>query len=474
MYETVEEAIEAGQYPETALHGPKFNGQYPSDAVVYGDSVSSDAIINTSTGNFRIEELFEGVHVENMLEGKQYYHPTNLHVACYDEIDASIQYRQVKYIMRHRVNKQMYRVKDSSGNTVDVTEDHSMLVVGRNRRHYWSLKEVRPQDLMSLDTQHENWFVVRSKTNESEYLFSAVTSVEPISYDGYVYDIEVDELHNFFANGILVHNTDSTYFRTYAETQEEAIQVADAIGEKANESYPEFMRDMFLCNPGYDNLVKCAREIVSSNGIFVKKKRYVLHIIDKEGKAQDKLKVMGLDTVRTTTPKFIANKINDFVGRYLKGESWDTIAREIVDFKEQLQQPSNIIQIGLPKGVTKVEQYTKDYEMYKEDAKLPGHVAASIFYNMQRAAHNDNESPLITSGMKIKVFWLKTKQGRFKSIALPGDLTQPPEWFSEFALDIDAHITKLVDNPLNNIIRAIDKVAPSKQTLLEDDLLIFY
>ena len=38
-----------------------------------------------------------------------------------------------------------------------------------------------------------------------------IASIEEVDCDGYVYDIEVDGVHNFFADWILVHNTDSVF-----------------------------------------------------------------------------------------------------------------------------------------------------------------------------------------------------------------------------------------------------------------------
>ena len=472
LSETVEEAIAAGNPPETALHGPLFQGKYPSESIIYGDSVVGDSIIQTSSGSKTIESLFESVDYTDSESDKQYHHPSNLRVCCYDEKDMSVTLRPVKYIMRHKTNKIIFRVTDSKQNYVDVTEDHSVLVVKRNTHHFWKLAEVKPHDLLTLDASFENWLVVLDGS-EIGFSFNEVVSVSKVQYDGYVYDIEVDEFHNFFANNILVHNTDSTYFKTYAENKEEAIQIADYIGNKVNESFPAFMQDMFLCVDGFENKVQSAREIVSNRGIFVDKKRYILNVVDKEGKSKNELKVMGLDTKKTTLPKLISKRINSFVERYLKGEQWEVIAQDIVEYKDELSNPSNIIMIGLPKGVKKVEFYTGEFQRRGHEARLPGHVAASIFYNIQRSLNNDNESPSITSGMKIKVFYLKQKQGRFKSIALPGDLISPPKWFLSFDIDIEAHIKRLVDNPLNNIIKAINKKCPSHQSLFLDDLLVF-
>ena len=130
--------------------------------------------------------------------------------------------------------------------------------------------------------------------------------------------------------------------------------------------------------------------------------------------------------------------------------------------------------IGLPKGVKKVEHYTSEYKLHGIGANLPGHVAASIFYNICRDEFHDKESMPIVSGMKIKVFYLTQKYGKFKSIAIPVDIEQVPSWFLDnFSVKRDAHIQRLVDNPLNNILRAINKKAPTRQDLLADDLLGF-
>ena len=130
--------------------------------------------------------------------------------------------------------------------------------------------------------------------------------------------------------------------------------------------------------------------------------------------------------------------------------------------------------IGLPKGIKNVEKYTKDLEVLGTGITLPGHVAASIHYNLCLEKYNDLVSPEIISGMKIKVFYLTSKYGRFKSIALPVDIEAVPSWFmEEYIIDRDAQIKRLVDNPLLNIIKAIDKVVPTKQTQLNDSLLSF-
>ena len=287
-----------------------------------------------------------------------------------------------------------------------------------------------------------------------------------------------EKTHSGYHEGscVIYGDTDSTYFTTGADNIEDAIKFADYVSDVVNKSFPDFMSNTFCATEGYNQHIQTGREIVTGNGIFVDKKRYILRVLDDEGKSVDKIKVMGLDTKKTTLPKEVADAINGYVERFLKNEDWDQIARDIVDYKDKLSSADNIMDIGLPKGIKGIEQYTQDLAIFGDNQRLPGHIAAGIFYNKCLKLYEDTESIPITSGMKIKVFYLRRKFGRFKSIALPVDGENIPEWFmNEFAdiVDTKAHLQRLVDNPLQNIIKAIGLVAPTKQGLLTDSLLEF-
>ena len=182
---------------------------------------------------------------------------------------------------------------------------------------------------------------------------------------------------------------------------------------------------------------------------------------------------MGVDTKKTIIPKHVADCLNSFIERLLKGEDWDTIAQDIVSYKLKLLHTENIMDIGLPKGVKKVEMYTHEYARDSQ-TRLPGHVAAAIFYNKCRDLYGDKESIPISSGMKIKVFYLTEEYGRFKSVALPTDIEVIPQWFLDnFTVDREAHIDRLVNNPLNNILKAIGKETPTQHSMMVDSLLEF-
>jgi len=67
--------------------------------------------------------------------------------------------------------------------------------------------------------------------------------------------------------------------------------------------------------------------------------------------------------------------------------------------------------------------------------------------------------------IKIKDFYLYYS---------PTDIEEVPNWFlSNFSIKRQDHIERLVDNPLKNILVAVGKEPPSKQTLLVNSLLDF-
>lgn len=279
---------------------------------------------------------------------------------------------------------------------------------------------------------------------------------------------------HYEATYIAYGDTDSAYIKSNKTNIEDVIAQSDYIASEVNKSFPSFMRQTFLVRDGFDQRIKTSREHVIDRGIWVEKKRYIAHCVNTEGKTVDKMKVMGLDTKKTTLPPHVSSRINSIIEGFLKGNSWEVVTQQTIDFKDELRNAKDVRVIGLPKGVNKLEEYTLQYENIGDQARLPGHVRAALYYNMMLEQHKDKESPKLTSGMKIKVFYLQTPVGKFKSIALPTDIVEVPKWFiDEIHIDMNAHIERLVDNPMTNIVKALGKKAPNKQDQFIEDAFEF-
>lgn len=283
----------------------------------------------------------------------------------------------------------------------------------------------------------------------------------------------LDGTYAYPSESTIYSDTDSCYFATHATDKDGAIKVAKYVHKHVNASFPEFMRQTFNCQETYDNLITAEIDVIASSSIFIKKKHYLMHVVSQEGEDKDEMKIMGIQLKKTTIPKAISSKLVKFIENYLKGKPWSEVSKDIVNFKEQLLA-SDISAIGLPMGVKKLEDYTERLAAKEPDLRLPGHVAASIFYNKCIDAYGDVDSFKITSGMKIRRYYLTKKYGMFKSIALPTDLKNMPEWFKlhfEPLIDREAQLLRLIDAPLQNILSAIDLVVPSHMTILYDDVV---
>jgi len=282
----------------------------------------------------------------------------------------------------------------------------------------------------------------------------------------------LDGEYTYPSPSCIYSDTDSCYALAPVETLEEAVKVAKIIEKKVNNSFPKFSEDVLFCSKDYQSLIKAELDTIADNSIFVKKKFYIMHLLYADGAPSEKMKVMGLQIKKTTIPKPISKKLTAFLEDFLKGKDWKIIAKEVVAYKEDLIQ-QEVMNVGLPKGIKGIEGYTMRFNAKEPNLRLPGHVAAAMFYNKCLEVYGDKESPKIISGNKIKTYYLTKKFDIFKSIALPTDLKHPPEWFTKhFAhlIDREGQLTRLVDKPLQSILTAIGEYSPTPRTIIMDEM----
>jgi len=278
--------------------------------------------------------------------------------------------------------------------------------------------------------------------------------------------------HSLDTDAIIYGDTDSIYFKTYASDIEEAERVGKAIERGVNKTFSTFMKDAFLCSEKNSHFGTVEQELVADRGIFVGKKYYALHLVRLDGYVVDKMKIMGLAIKKTVIPKPIQKHLSKYIERMLKGESWLDISKDVVAYKDELLYNANILDIGIPTGINNVEDYTRRYNSKEEGLRLPGHVAAAMFWNRCLQEFEDKESYEIRSGFSIKKFYFKKKFGKFKSIAIPIDTLHLPDWFLEnFEQYIDrkAQLLRLIDMPLKTILTAIGEKPPTAKSVLIDE-----
>ena len=165
---------------------------------VYGDSCHENTFISTIDGDIKIKDLFEQGETIYKDRGKEFA-VTNKKIINFD--GEKQVHSEIKYIVRHKTSKQKWEISTNTESVI-ITNDHSMIVIENGK-----MVEKRPEELkpgMIVNVNSKNGFV----NKKIEYVKNT-GSFE----NEYVYDIEVytdnPDMHNFYGNSILIHNTDS-------------------------------------------------------------------------------------------------------------------------------------------------------------------------------------------------------------------------------------------------------------------------
>ena len=284
--------------------------------------------------------------------------------------------------------------------------------------------------------------------------------------------------HHYKGDSIIYGDTDSVYFSAYPMLKDQiksgeikwdkdtAIQYYDAVCEAANETFPAYMNTAHNCPGDLGSIIAAAREIVGQAGLYIKKKRYAILVIDDEGHRVDtdgkpgKIKAMGLDLKRSDTPPYMQEFLKELLLMTLTAGEEDAIIERIKTFRKEFRaMPA--WEKGTPKRVNKLTYYyglewkvnkRTGEETFKDKASMPGHVRAAINYNRLRKMNNDAYSMEITDGMKTVVCKLKDNPLKMTSVAIPTDEKRIPQWFQDLPFDEDIMEETIVTQKIENLL----------------------
>lgn len=149
----------------------------------------------------------------------------------------------------------------------------------------------------------------------------------------YVYDMEVaDGSHTFFANGILVHN--SIYVRMDNilkllfhkididwDNKETFQKIKSFVDDKFQKILNQHVAD-FICDRFHttERRIEFKREKISSEGEYLCKKRYVVHVRDSEGVECDEMSYTGVDIAKNELPQKIKDLLTVLVENMIRNK----------------------------------------------------------------------------------------------------------------------------------------------------------
>jgi DNA polymerase elongation subunit (family B) len=272
---------------------------------------------------------------------------------------------------------------------------------------------------------------------------------------------------------VIASDTDSIYLnlgplvdRVGIQNTERTVSILnkfclDKIEPYINESYDE-LSDYLQC---YEKTLVMKRECIADRGIWTAKKRYILNVWDNEGVRYDepKLKMMGIEAVKSSTPASVRGYIKDCLNIVMRGtedQLIDYVAEKRVEFSKLPAEA-----VAFPKTANNISKFRSASTLYVKGTPL--HIRGTIMYN-----HFINELNLthkytsILNGEKIKYVYLRVpnKSGE-NVISFVGEL--PKEFGLTGFVDYDTMFQKSFLDPLKVILDTIGWQTEKQATLFD-------
>jgi DNA polymerase elongation subunit (family B) len=202
--------------------------------------------------------------------------------------------------------------------------------------------------------------------------------------------------------------------------------------------------------------------VLADKGIWTAKKRYILNVHNSEGVqyAKPKIKVMGLEMVKSSTPAVIRSKLRDSIEVILKGDE-KVLQEYIIGFRKEFNNLP-VEEIAFPRGVNGMKQYAGS-PIYTKGT--PIHVRGALLFNHYvKRKGLEKKHQLIRDGDKIRFVYVK-KPNPFNEDVVAFSQELPKEFGLHQFIDYDKQFEKTFLDALDSVIEPLGWSVEEKSSL---------
>jgi DNA polymerase elongation subunit (family B) len=263
---------------------------------------------------------------------------------------------------------------------------------------------------------------------------------------------------------VIASDTDSIYlnmgplvetvYKGREKTTEGVVSFLDKICKVELEKYIEgCYQELAEYMNAYDQKMQMKRENIADRGIWTAKKRYILNVWDSEGVrySEPKLKIMGIEAVKSSTPAPCRKMIKDGLKIMMSGTEDEVIRFIDKCFQEFKSLPPE--QIAFPRTASDIRKYSSYSGIYAKGT--PIHVRGSLLFNHYIKEKNlTNKYSIIGNGEKVKFIYLK-KPNIIQENVISFISEFPKELGLDKYIDYELQFEKSFLDPLKSILDSI-------------------
>ena len=315
------------------------------------------------------------------------------------------------------------------------------------------------------------------------FRYYKLANAEAITLSGQVSIRWIEQKMNDYLNKLLqtteedyviASDTDSIYLnlgplvdKFFANKSGDKAAVVSLLNKICEEKFEPYIdqcyQNLASYVSAYDQKMQMKRENIADRGIWTAKKRYILNVWDSEGVRykEPKLKIMGLETARSSTPAYFRTKLYDAF-KMIVTKTNDDLIKYVEETKREACS-QDYSEISFPRGVNGLDKYRSKSNIYEKGT--PIHVRGALLYNHYVRQNNvDNKYQMIQEGEKIKFVYLKMPNPIMENCI--SYFTEIPKEFGlDNYIDYSLQFDKSFLKPLENVLECIGWTSKKTVTL---------
>ncbi len=247
------------------------------------------------------------------------------------------------------------------------------------------------------------------------------------------------------------------------KTPEEKIIFMDKTCEKVIQPFIDGgYQELAEYMNAYGQKMQMKREVLADKAIWVAKKRYVLNVHNSEGVqyAKPKIKVMGLEMVKSSTPAVVREKLKDALEVILH-EDQASLQTFVKEFKRDFTELS-VADVSFPRSVSSLKEYSGT-PIYKKGTPIQVRGALLFNHYLKMKGITRKYEP-ITNGNKIKFVYLRTPNPINENVIAFNNVL-PKEFGLDEYINYDLQFEKVFLDALNIVIEPLGWHAEEKASL---------